>query len=218
MDNYNPKLITIFPQLPSLKDYLNLKIDEDSYKFITSKEVALLITKIICKHLLLINKNPLHSLIIDYTAGVGGNVLSFSSYFKNVIAIEINNERYNYLLNNLSIYNCNNVSCVNINSIDYNNTQIKNINPDIIFIDIPWGSSWNKSLINYKVGFDSYEIFEQFIIDIFDKCNTQNLLIVLKLPKNYDIMFLFNYIKSKIDVDIYLYILHKMIVFVIKKN
>ena len=52
MDTQNYKLPKIFPVLPADK-YKELKIDEDSYKYITSKEVANLITKICCKHLCL---------------------------------------------------------------------------------------------------------------------------------------------------------------------
>lgn len=217
MDTQYYKLPKIFPHLSNVDDYEKIKIDVDSYKYITSKEVANLITKICCKHLLLINKNPLKSNIMDYTAGVGGNVLSFSNYFQSVIAVEINVERYHFLLNNIGVYNCNNITCINDNAVEYNKKNVNIIKPDIIFIDIPWGSLWNKSTINYRVGFDIYDNFEDFIIDIFNiYISSNDKLVILKLPKNYDIKFLYNYITQKYKLKFYLYILHKMIILVIK--
>ena len=74
----NNKIIRIFPVLKNTQNYSKLKIDETSFSYITIREIAEIISKIVSYHLLLYNLNPQKITIIDYTAGVGGNVLSFS--------------------------------------------------------------------------------------------------------------------------------------------
>ena len=51
-DNKNYfKLLKIFPPLKNYNMYSKIQIDIESYKYITSNSVAIIITKIICNHL-----------------------------------------------------------------------------------------------------------------------------------------------------------------------
>ena len=235
-DNWNKpyinikRLIKIFPILKNNFDYYNLKIDEESLKYITIKETAEEISKIICSHLIEIGINPLKIKLVDYTAGVGGNVLSFSNYFYEITAIELSNIRTIYLKNNINIYNFNNIKILNKSSIEYNELEVIEYSPNVIFIDVPWGNQWNKTIENYRIIFGDIEL-ETFIFLILDKFylmheynikynNYNNRLLVLKLPKNYDIEYLNNCIK-KYTNDIYktfsyIYILQKMLLIVIE--
>jgi hypothetical protein len=224
------KLIKIFPLLKNNNDYYNLKIDEDSLKYITIKETAEEISKIICSHLIEMGINPLKTKLVDYTAGVGGNILSFSNYFYEITAIELSNIRTIYLKNNIDVYNYNNIKVLNMSSIDYNNNDVVEYLPNVVFIDVPWGNEWDKTIENYKIIFGEIEL-EKFVLSILEKFllmheynikynNYNNKLLVLKLPKNYDIEYFYNSIKDYTNdtysILSYIYILNKMLLIVIE--
>lgn len=76
------------------------------------------------------NRKPL--VIVDGTANVGGNTLSFSRHFKSVVAIEINHTFYKMLQSNLELYCVNNVRAINC---DFTECKVYG---DIYFIDPPW--------------------------------------------------------------------------------
>ena len=242
----NNKIARIFPIIKNFNNYSKLKIDDDSFSYITVREIADMITKLISYHLLYFNLNPQKMTIIDYTAGVGGNVLSFSKYFNYVYGIEIDKVRASYLENNINIYGFNNVKVINDCSINFTCEEMIKINPNIIFMDPPWGGTdyKNNDTLLLKLGNKSIEELIEDIIIIFSKhylnennsnqpdcgprersinpANLNNKLIVLKLPKNYDVEYFYNYIKNvKADnysINIYLYILNKMIIIICELN
>jgi 16S rRNA G966 N2-methylase RsmD len=221
------KISRIFPLLKNSSNYTKLLIDEESFSFITIREIAELTSKIISYHLIKNNVNPQKTSIIDYTAGVGGNILSFSKYFNNVYAVEIDKVRTEYLQNNLNIYNQKNVIVINESSIDYNNKSMLNIKPNTIFIDPPWGGTCYRKNDLLRLTLSDVPI-EELVLDIFDKFRTINIspldsysnrLVVLKLPKNYDIENFYNYIKKNTVgknyiIMSYIYILNKMFILV----
>ena len=232
MNNWNnkkniSKIKRIFPYLNNDKLYNKILIDHESFNYITKKEVSEDITKIICFHLINLGVNPLKIKLVDYTSGVGGNVLSFSNYFKEVIAIEISNVRASYLLNNINVYKLKNVIVLNECSVKFNETQLVDYAPNVIFIDVPWGDDWNKKIINHRVEFGGVP-FEKFVSMMIDKIfimydknlvfnNYNNRLIILKLPKNYDIKHLYEYTKCSSDkykIDVNLYVLEKMCIII----
>ena len=106
------------------------------------------------------------------------------------------------------------------------------INPNVIFMDPPWGGNdyKNNEKLLLKLDEKSIEEFVEEIIKIFSdyylqnpesikkSLNLKNKLIVLKLPKNYDIEYFYNYINNiKVEnykINIYLYILNKMIIII----
>ena len=229
------KIMRIFPVLKNCLNYNKLLIDDESFSFITIREIAYLTSKIICNHLSKHDINPLKVNIVDYCAGVGGNVISFSKFFNHVYAVEINKTRAEYLLNNLNVYNCKNVTVINNSSIAYNNIGHSLVNgeegfyhdnPMVVFIDPPWGGNDYKNVDNLKIKLDDIYI-EDLVADILDKFNLlineykdyNNRFIVLKLPKNFDIELFYNHVKkypkkNNYFVDLYLYILNKMIIIV----
>jgi len=215
----NSKKIRVFPYLKDNKDYNKLQIDDESFNFITIREISVLITKIICKYLIQNKINPLKAHILDSTAGVGGNTLSFLNNFKRVTAIEICNTRYSYLVNNINIYKYKNAICHNIDFCEYykNNNLMEDF--DVMFMDPPWGGIGYKNLNNLQLKLGNTNI-ETIIIDVFKIYNNyfqnkKTKLFVLKLPKNYDIEYFYEQImNNKIDnvnIKIYLYILSKML-------
>ena len=112
--------------------YEKLKSDTEGLYSLSHKEDADLLSKII--------KDRYGELkILDGTAGIGGNTISFALHFKNVISVEKNTERFEYLKENINSLNLN-VKLINGNVLDYIKMEIF----DVIFLDPPWGGP------NYK--------------------------------------------------------------------
>mgnify|MGYP000914468380 CR=1 FL=1 len=74
--------------------------------------------------------------ILDATAGLGGNSISFGLNFTNVISIEINVNRCNLLKENLNLFKLNNtIICGDfLEHLDSINNDY-----DLVFVDPPWG-------------------------------------------------------------------------------
>lgn len=231
----NNKIARIFPVLKNFNNFSKIKIDDDSFCYITIREIADTISKIICYHLLEHNLNPQKCSIADYTSGVGGNVLSFGKFFKLVYAIELDELRGEYLKNNIGVYGYKNINVINGCAIEFNSSKLIEFNPNIVFIDPPWGGTGYKNSENLTLSLGSVNL-EELVIDIIEKfathynqivnCNHKekynnynNKFIVLKLPKNYDIVYFYKYIKERNNYDnynivMYLYVLNKMIIIV----
>ena len=172
------KLNILFPYT---KNYNKLLYDEEGIWSITLPYDANRISYIIRNEL---NKN---SIIIDATCGLGGNIISLSKYFRKVIGIEINKNRFYMLLNNIYIYNINNIYLINDDFINII-TNSKFIYHGL-FIDPPWGGPNYKSKTKLRLQLSSINIIN--IINIV-KNNNQNIKIFFKLPYNYDLSEFYN--------------------------
>ena len=128
--------------------------------------------------------------IVDATAGVGGNSMSFLCYFSNVISVEIDQNTSRMLQNNLThaknLLNCRNKGNFSVFNGDFmilkNTTDIFRNKVDIIFFDPPWGGRdyLEKSKLRLTLG-------HRFLSDICNEISAFTKYIALKLPKNYDI-------------------------------
>lgn len=153
----------------ALLNYSLLETDEEGLWSLTAKHDADKISNIIyniigCKT------------ILDGTAGIGGNTISFCSIFKNVIAIEKNTSRYNMLLHNTKLFNLNNLIIINDTCMNHINSD----KYDALFLDPPWGGYDYKKQINIRLKLDNYSL-----INIIDMVKERGKLCVLKLPYNY---------------------------------
>lgn len=231
----NNKIARIFPVLKNFNNFSKIKIDDDSFSYITIREIADTISKIICYHLLEHNINPQKCTILDYTAGVGGNVLSFGKFFKLVYAIELDELRAEYLKNNINVYGYKNINIINGCAIEFNSSKLIETNSNIVFIDPPWGGTGYKNSESLTLNLGTINL-EELVIDIVDKFSTNynqilnlnpkeqynnynNKFIILKLPKNYDVEYYYNYIKTRnnynnYNIILYLYVLNKMLIIV----
>lgn len=179
----------LFP-VTSEKNSSLIKLDDDSLHFITNRDSADKISNILLKYCekipKLVKKFKNGNLkITDSTAGAGGNVLSFSKKFKEVIGVEILKTRYDDLVSNCKLYECENVL---LHQNDY--TQIySKLKQDIVFIDPPWGGKnyINQKVIRLYLSEIPIEIFTHLIFK-----NTKTKLVGLKLPLNYDKIYLKN--------------------------
>jgi 16S rRNA G966 N2-methylase RsmD len=180
--------------LLSTKNNKTLKITDKGLYSISKHCDANWITNIILSFLK--EKKIAKKEIIDATAGIGGNTISFSKYFSKVYAIEINNVHYNVLKNNLEALSINNVITYLNNFINILD-DIKN-KCNIFFLDPPWGG---KSYKNYK--FFNLKIGKLPIYTIINMLYEKNFkYIILKAPYNLNISPIFNNIKYE-NMNVY---------------
>jgi len=164
-------------------------MDDVSKYSITLPDKAEIISEIIKKNYQL--RYPEDNLddltITDAMACVGGNTLSFSSFFKNVNAIEINTTRFQYLVHNMKEYEKNNILFYNDNYLNL----INKLDQHIVFIDPPWGgpiykSQYKMDIMIQKDSKDEKEVkLDEIIDDIFTNPITK--MIIYKLPTNHNI-------------------------------
>ena len=204
----------IFPYLKNKYLYKYLKIDDNSLYYISHKNISSKITNIIIQNLNKYNITKDNVIITDCTGGVGGDTIQFAQNFRFVYSIEIDKTRFNYLNNNLNIYGSKNVKTFND---DFLNIIPQISNHNVVFIDPPWGGSEYKNLKNIRLKIsDKYEIEDLCEILLFNKIIKKNpLFICLKLPKNYDIEYMY---KKLNKCNVYIYELDKMIILIIEKK
>ncbi len=202
----------LFPKINGVS-LTNLKIDTESISYITTPHEAKKITDIIAKHVSNF-KNIKDSVLIDATGGVGGDTIMFATQFGSVISIEVNSDRYNLLKHNVEEYKFNNVTAINGDSLIII-PKLPYI--DVIYVDPPWGGKDYKTKDNLRLSLGSVEI-ETFVPNCFNSEMTMCVpkLIALKIPKNYDLKYLYE--KMSHMFDIYLYQLKKINILVVEKK
>ena len=206
----NKTLLRLFPYLQDKTKVVNLKIDKESIHYISIREYAEKISQIIKIHLNKIKINHKDAVIIDATACVGGDTISFGlSKFKQVYAIELDKNIAEYLQNNIDVYELNNVIVINNNMLDI----VNKLSSNVIYMDPPWGGKNYKTNEHLRLNISDVPL-ETICNNCFDSniMHKEPELVVLKLPTNYDIKYLYEEITSK---EIYFYDLIKMYILVI---
>jgi 16S rRNA G966 N2-methylase RsmD len=205
----------LFPDVDKLQLKNKLKINDESLMYISTPYIAKIITNIITKHALKYfdDCNAIH--IMDATAGVGGNTISFARKFGIVTSIEYNDERYSFLVDNIKAYEFENVKIYNQNCFEL----FHKINCDIIFVDPPWGGKDYKNNDNITLTLSNVSL-ENMCMYLLDR---PIKMIVLKLPKNYDVCYMYKQLYEYINDNkkhrkIYLYELKKMLIVVIENG
>ena len=124
-------------------------------------------------------------IIVDTSANVGGNTISFSQYFERVISYEIKTKTYNALCKNLATYGITNVRTTNADFIK----NIKKIskNTNMVFIDPPWYLNGHQN--RYLALSECYKPHLLPITEIICRIwsRSSKIIIAIKVPKNYKI-------------------------------
>jgi 16S rRNA G966 N2-methylase RsmD len=162
-------------------DFKKIKINDVGRYSITrpyeAKQIIIHIQRQITKFL---NKKSEECSITDGTAGVGGDTLHFSKYFKNVNAVDILEENTK-LLNE----NCKTFGITNVNIVCGDYTKLINeLIQDVVYIDPPWGGVGYKTKSNVDLQLSGMNI--SGLIAKFD-ANAKSL-IFLKLPLNANLI------------------------------
>jgi len=172
------------------KNNKKLKITDKGLYSISKHSDAIWITNIIVNFLSsCIKINTKDVSIIDGTAGIGGNTISFAKYFNKVHAIEINNVHYNVLNNNLNALNILNVETYLNNFMNV----IDNISEksNIFFFDPPWGG---KNYKNFK--YFNLKIGKLQLNDVINTLYVKKYkYVILKAPYNLNISSLLDGVK-----------------------
>lgn len=201
----------LFPPTPS-GSYKELMIDDETMTYITTPYNSEIITAIIESHIP-IDVDLQDVSILDGTACVGGDSIAFGKIFGCVVAIEIKKYTYDMLVNNLLQYELYNVIPINEDCLKIFN-RLNFI--DIVYFDPPWGGKdyKNNNKLRLSIG-DKY--VDEVVNEVLNSTKNNVKLIVLKLPKNYDLKELYDLTKYN-DVNYKLYELTKMYILVIEKN
>jgi hypothetical protein len=120
--------------------------------------------------------------ITDFTACIGGNVMSFAKRFAHVNAIEFNDTRFSYLKHNVDLLGFKNVTTVHGNALD----EVPKLRQRVLFCDLPWGGPeyWQKDRINLFLNGDNGPVN---LIDICKKFKPHCQFMALKVPENFDL-------------------------------
>lgn len=182
----------LFPPLEDYEDYRKLLISEEGLWSITPHKCAELISNII--------KVRLGSdiTIVDGTANIGGNTISFAKTFKKVISIEITLETYKMLQNNLKIYKLDDkVEQIFGDCIE----EIPKIKDkiDVVFLDPPWGGRDYK-----KYKYIYLNLSGKNITNIIKKLKKHCKYVAIKIPHNFNFIHFFK------DLDFFTYHLYKI--------
>ncbi len=129
-----------------------------------------------------VEKNMNKVTIIDGTAGIGGDLISFAKKFYRVIGVEYNKIHYEVCKNNIELFKYKNVEMYNDSILNYYKTyDIKNNhNNTIFYFDPPWGGSHykNQEFVDLAIGGKN---ITYFLNQLYKKGYKY---IVLKAPRN----------------------------------
>ena len=209
-NNKNRMILRLFPYLRDKEKASNLMIDDESIYYISVREYAEKTTDIIKTHLMDLGYNPNNIIVTDAMAGVGGNTISLAKNFRYVYAIEFEKDRSIMIRNNIKIYNCENIKVINDDCMNV----LRHIsNHHVIFLDPPWGGSDYKNFTSLRLHINN-EPIENICNKLTDPKYMKKVpsMIVLKLPKNYDLKHFYYESKNK---KLYYYNLKKMIIIII---
>jgi 16S rRNA G966 N2-methylase RsmD len=176
--NSNICLEKIFPYRDK-NNIKSLSFDNESISFVTNLKDSNKIGEILCNIVHKYHKKTSDITIVDATACLGCDTLTFCKLFGYVFPIEENKLRYDYLVNNLNVFNITNAYPTFGNSLDIIPKIEKQI--DIIYIDPPWGGKNYKNINNLELTFGNKDL-DVVVKDLFKKSVK---IIALKLPKNY---------------------------------
>lgn len=185
------------------KDYLFNNIDKIKRKELQLDDVAIFsvtegntadkMTLTILSHLQRVKNNIENNnySILDGMACVGGNTISFAKSFNKVISNEYDGNRYEMLRNNVQ-------NVMNLNNVEFHNESILNLafneSYDVLFLDPEWGGPDYKYKKQLKLTISDTPL-EEFCLNVFNNCLNISI-IALKLPVNYDNIYLRDIVES----------------------
>ena len=176
---------SIFDNL-SIEKYNKLLFTEESIYSSSKIEGSKLLKSIISENLS--NKDIT---ITDGTANIGTDSIFLSNFFNKINSVEISNINYNALANNVSVFEKTNINTILGDII----IVIKNLVQDVIYIDAPWGGRDYKKNDKMKLFLGDLEI-----LDFYKKFRNKAKVFIFKVPYNYDLDYLKNYINNKIII------------------
>jgi len=164
----------LFPFREGL-DYRRLKLTEEGSYSITRRRDADRILGV----LRLVLKDTESKSITDATGCIGGDTVNFALNFKEVHSIELKEDNFEALNNNVEAYGFKNVRTYLGDS-----TSLFDWYSDVLYIDPPWGGRDYMEHKMLDLYLSSYRL-DQWVESILLKRNRPHY-IFLKLPRNYN--------------------------------
>jgi len=140
-----------------------------------------------------------HSVITDGTACTGGNVFEFSSYFGHVNAVELDRDRAQMLLRNISRSNLHNVNDITNPQKLRNTEQFQD--HSVWFLDPPWGGPEYRHTPSLALSLGDFDLAEVCLM--WEPCTR---FIALKLPMNFAMHDFLRNVEAKFAVMITNYV------------
>jgi hypothetical protein len=164
----------VFPLREGI-DYTKLKLTQEGEYSVTRRRDADRIMSIISK----VVGDLKTKTVTDATGCVGGDTIQFALRSKFVNSIELNEENFEALQNNIAVYGLENVTLHHGDS-----TRVFNWRTDILFVDPPWGGP------NYKENetlelYLSHKRLDEWLEEVLRR-KIRPSYIFLKLPHNYN--------------------------------
>jgi hypothetical protein len=156
-------------------DYSKLKMTSEGKYSITKRKDG----KILLNLMKSILKTTKEKTITDLTGNVGGDTILFGLNFKKVYSIEINDENFKVLENNINVFKLKNVKLYLGDS-----TKLYDWNTDILYLDAPWGGSDYRKhkILDLYLGSTRIDEFLEQVV----RRNNPPKYIFLKVPYNYN--------------------------------
>lgn len=156
-------------------EYTRLKLTEEGLYSITRRKDA--------ERALSIMKSTIGDLktktITDATGCVGGDTIHFANQFQFVHSIELNEQNFQALQNNVDVYGFQNIALHNGDA-----TKLFNWKSDVLYIDPPWGGPQYKEQPKLDLNMSDKRL-DEWLESILLRKNRPNY-IFLKLPYNYN--------------------------------
>lgn len=161
-----------FPSVP-LERRRELRLDKVASYSVTDERSAAAMTAVIARYV------GATAHVVDATACVGGNTISFAGAFARVTAIEVDGVRLEHLRHNVGVMGvAANVECMLGSCVD----RLPAIDSDAVFFDPPWGGP--EYAAQERV---SLSIGDVGLADLVNATAQRTRFVFLKLPTNFDV-------------------------------
>lgn len=182
MDDIKPIFFDkLFPYKKGV-DRNNIQMNYECMYYVTvprdAEKIVHMITNKMGKY-----KSKKDIIIVDATACIGGDTISFCHNFGKVIPIELDKIRYEQLLHNLELYGIQNAYIDGCNGSCLDIIPDIEVDIDVIYFDPPWGGKDYKMQDKLELQLGNLDL-DHVINLFFEKKSVK--LVVSKLPKNYD--------------------------------
>ena len=204
LNNFNPKNYFNDNDLKKINNNEKLKITNIGKYSITKPIHTSWIKTTIINFFKNKNINTKSLNIIDSTACIGGDTISFSKYFNHILSIEKNKIHYNILKHNINVLQIKNTKIVNNDFVTFIKNNHLYLKYDILFIDPPWGGPNYKQLKKIDLFINDNEDTKINLKDIINSYYNKFKYIILKSPTNLNLNkddYLFKNIHTNFDKD-----------------
>ena len=187
IENFNPKNYFNIEDIKKIKNNEKLKITNIGKYSITKPLHTNWIKFNIINFFKNKNINTKMLNIIDSTACIGGDSLSFSKYFKNILSIEKDKIHFKILENNINICGANNVKIILNDFISFIEKQQLYKSYQILFMDPPWGGPEYKNAEKLDLFLYNDKNIKLNINEIINSYINKFKYIILKCPINFNL-------------------------------